>query len=125
MGNTNKKILIVEDDKDFLFILQESLKKEGFSVIISENGRDGLAKAEKEKPDLIILDILMPAMDGYEVAEKIKEKNISAKVIFLTNLKDLDSMSKALEIIPSDYIIKSDMPVGKIVEEVKKKLEIV
>ncbi len=125
MGNTNKKILIVEDDKDFLFILQESLKKEGFSVIISENGRDGLAMAEKEKPDLIILDILMPAMDGYEVAEKIKEKNISAKVIFLTNLKDLDSMSKALEIIPSDYIIKSDMPVGKIVEEVKKKLEIV
>ena len=79
---------------------------------------------DKEKPDLIILDIIMPVIDGYEVAKKIKEKNITTPVIFLTHLKDAYSISKALEIIPSDYIIKSDMSTDKIVAETKKKLGI-
>jgi two-component system alkaline phosphatase synthesis response regulator PhoP len=123
-ANINKKILIFEDDKDYFFILQESFKREGFTVIGAQNGEEGLLLIEKEKPDLILLDIMMPVMDGLQVAQKIKEKNITTPVIFLTHLKDADSISKALEIIPSDYIIKSDMPIDKIIAEIKKKLGI-
>lgn len=122
---TSKKILITEDDRDYLFILKEGFEREGFSVVGAQNGEEGLVLLEKEKPDLILLDIMMPVMDGLQVAQKIKEKNIAIPVIFLTHLKDTDSISKALEIIPSDYIIKSDMPVDKIIAEVKKKLGII
>lgn len=124
MANINKKILIIEDDKDYFFILQTNFETAGFSVAVAKNGQEGLNLIEKEKPDLIILDIMMPVMDGYQVAKKIKERNINTPVIFLTHLKDVDSISKALEIIPSDYIIKSDMPPDKIVIEAKKKLGI-
>jgi len=123
-ANINKKILIFEDDKDYFFILQESFKREGFTIVGAQNGEEGLLLIEKEKPDLILLDIMMPVMDGLQVAQKIKEKNITTPVIFLTHLKDADSISKALEIIPSDYIIKSDMPIDKIIAEIKKKLGI-
>lgn len=119
-----KKILIVEDDKDYFFILKESFEREGIAVVGAQNGEEGLALIEKEKPDLILLDIMMPVMDGLQVAQKMKENNITTPVIFLTHLTDADSISKALEIIPSDYIIKSDMPVDKIIAETKKKLGI-
>ncbi len=124
MDNINKKILIIEDDKDYFFILKTNFEMEGFFVVAARNGQEGLALIEKERPDLIILDIVMPVMDGYEVAKKIKEKNINTPVIFLTHLKDADSISKALEIIPSDYIVKSEILADKIVEEAKKKLGI-
>ena len=124
MDNINKKILIIEDDKDYFFILKTNFEMEGFFVVAARNGQEGLALIEKERPDLIILDIVMPVMDGYEVAKKIKEKNIKKPVIFLTHLKDADSISKALEIIPSDYIVKSEILADKIVEEAKKKLGI-
>ncbi len=123
-AETNKKILIVEDDRDYLFILKEGFERDGIAVIGAQNGEEGLILLEKEKPDLILLDIMMPVMDGLQMAQKIKEKNIAIPVIFLTHLKDTDSISKALEIIPSDYIIKSDMPVDKIISETKKKLGI-
>ncbi len=124
MNNTNKKVLIVEDDEDFLFILQANLKKEGFSVITAKNGKDGLTMIEKEKPDLIVLDILMPVMDGLEMAMEMKKNNMTIPIIFLTNVKDIDSISKAVEIIPSDYIIKSDMSIDKIIAEIKRKLTV-
>lgn len=118
----NKKILIVEDDKDFLFILQTDLRNAGFSVVVAEDGQAGLDAVQEEKPDLVILDILMPKMDGIEVARHLKEKGVEVPIIFLTNMSDLDHISKATETAPSDYIIKSDVPVDKIVAEVKKKL---
>ena len=120
----NKKILIVEDDKDYFFILKTNFEMAGFSVIVAENGEEGLNLIEKEKPDLIILDIMMPIMSGFEMAKKMKEKNITIPIIFLTHLKDADSMSKALEITPTDYIVKSDILPDKIVAEAKKKLGI-
>jgi len=84
----NKKILIVDDEKDALFILRKELEARGYSIIIADNGNDALKLAKSKFPDLIILDILMPDMDGAEVAAKLKEdmqtKNIP--VIFLTCL---------------------------------------
>lgn len=120
----NKKILIVEDDKDFLFILQTDLRNAGFAVITAENGQEGLDAAQEEKPDLIILDILMPVMDGLEMAKQMKAKGMNIPIIFLTNMSDLEHISKATEITPADYIIKSDVSVDKIAVLVKKKLGI-
>ena len=118
-----KKVLIVEDDKDFLWILRQSFKLEPFSVMFAENGEEGLSIAEKEKPDLIIVDILMPKMNGIEMAKKIIEKGVKPQIIFLTNLKDENHISQVMDITGgSDYIVKSDVPISLIIERVKDKL---
>ncbi len=83
-----KKILIVDDEKDALFILERELAARGYSVIVADNGNDALDLAKSEHPDLIILDIWMPGMDGPEVAAKLQEnpKTKDIPVIFLTCL---------------------------------------
>ncbi len=118
-----KKILFVDDDKDFLWILRQSFSSQPFFVIYAVDGEEGLAMAEKEKPDLIIIDILLPKMDGITMAKKIKEKGIRSQMIFLTNLKDADHIGKVMDIsADSDYIVKSDMSIDAIVDRVKNKL---
>ena len=118
-----KKVLIVEDDKDFLWILRQSFNSQPFFVIYAMDGEEGLAVAEKEKPDLIIIDIVMPKMDGIAMAKKIKEKGINSQMIFLTNLKDLEHISQVMDISADlDYVVKSDMRIEAIVDRVKNKL---
>ncbi len=125
MEDTNKKILIVEDDKSFLWILKQSFVGAGFSVVSAEDGEEGLKMAGEEKPDLILLDILMPKMDGITVAKKLKETGNQAQIIFLTNLKDAEHISQAVEIVKeTDYIVKSDLHVDQIVARVKERLGI-
>lgn len=120
---TTMKILVVEDDKDFLWILRQSLEDGGLAVVFAENGEDGLSLAEKEKPDLIVIDIMLPGMDGITMARKIKEKGVLSQMIFLTNIKDPREISRALEAAgESDYIVKSDVRVDAIVERIKNKL---
>jgi len=120
-----KKILIVEDDKDFLWILRQSFSGQPFSVIYAVDGQEGLIMAEKEKPDLIIIDIMLPKMDGITMAKNIKEKGIESQMIFLTNLKDPEHISQTMDIAgESDYIVKSDMGIDAIVSRVKRKLDI-
>jgi CheY-like chemotaxis protein len=83
-----KKILVVDDEKDMLFMLEKRLTSEGYSVITATNGTNAIALAKSQHPDLIILDVLMPGMDGGEVAAKLKEHPLtrSIPVIFLTAL---------------------------------------
>ena len=118
----NKKILIVEDDEDFISILRTKFEKEGFPVVTAENGEMAVAVAEKEKPDLIISDILMPKMDGIEMAKKIKESNKNALIIFLTNMKDVDYTKDAEKSGEFDYWVKSDLRISEIVDKAKTKL---
>ena len=123
MQQINKKILIVEDDKDFSWILRQSLESQFLTVVYAMDGEEGLAMAQKENPDLIVIDILMPKMDGITMARKIKEKGIKSKMIFLTNFKDSDHITKALDVASEiDYIIKSDMHIDAIIERIKNKL---
>jgi DNA-binding response OmpR family regulator len=124
MANLDKKILIVEDDKDFLWILQQSFTGAGFSVVFAQDGEEGLKMAEKEKPDLILLDILMPKMDGITVAKKLKEKGIKSQIIFLSNVEDMANITEAFKMADSDYIVKSTVHIDNIVKAVKKKLKI-
>ena len=123
MANPNKKVLIVEDDEDYLLILKQSLTGKGFSVIFAKDGQEGLKMVQKENPDLILTDILMPKMDGVTMAKALKEMGIKPKIIFLTNLKgELPVMEGIVE--GTDYIVKSDMHVNQIISKIKEKLDI-
>lgn len=120
---TGKKILIVEDSKSYLFILSQSFMSEGFSVATAEDGEQGLVAVKEENPDLILLDIEMPKMDGITVAKKLRELNVQTPIIFLTNVSDLKRVSEAIE-NATDYIVKSDLSVEGIIDKVKEKLKL-
>src|SRR3989344_41300 len=125
MNEIIKKVLIVEDDKDFLWILKQSFNNQCLSMLYALDGEEGLAMAEKEQPDLMIIDILLPKIDGITMAQKIKEKGVSSQMIFLTNLKDQDHIIKVLEAVGEvDYIVKADTRIDTIVSRVKSKLGI-
>lgn len=123
MTDTRKKILIVEDSKSYLLVLSQSFVENGFDVTTAENGEEGLAAAEKEKPDLILLDVEMPKMDGITMAKKLKESGMQVPIIFLTNMSDLKHISDATE-TATDYIIKSDISVEGIIVRVKERLNL-
>ncbi len=124
MEKNDKKILIVEDDEDFTYILQKKFTMEGFLVVSAKDGQEGIAMAEKENPDLIISDVLMPKMDGIAMAKKIREKNIDVPIIFLTNTKDTDLTIDAQSSDKFEYLLKSNTRIGEILEKVKNKLGI-
>ena len=117
------KILVVDDTKSYLFILSETLRSAGFIVNTAENGEQGLEAVKLDKPDLILLDITMPKMDGLTMSKKIKESGIQVPIIFLTNMSDLKDISEAME-TSVDYVIKSDISADDIVVKVKDKLNI-
>jgi DNA-binding response OmpR family regulator len=123
MTDTNKKILIVEDSKSYLFILTETLRNAGFTVVTAENGEDGLDAIKNENPDLILSDITMPKMDGIAMSKKLKESNIQIPIIFLTNMGDLEHISEGME-TAIDYIVKADTSVDDVVVRVKEKLNL-
>jgi two-component system alkaline phosphatase synthesis response regulator PhoP len=106
------KILVVDDEPDILEFLQYNLTKEGFQVLTASNGKDGLAKAEIERPDLIILDIMMPNMDGVEVCRAIRaNKQLDNTLIaFLTAREEDYSQIAALDVGGDDYITKPIRP---------------
>lgn len=125
MADQKNKILIVEDSKDFLWFLRQSFENQGFDVFYAEDGEKGLEEAKKQNPDLILIDIQLPKIDGIEMARKIKESGINAKMIFLTNMSDPLHISEALETTgESDYIVKIDVNIDSVVQRVKDKLEI-
>ncbi len=125
MDEVVKKILIVEDDIDYLILLQKKFEMEGFSVVTAKDGKEGLVVAEREKPDLIILDILMPKLDGISMAERLREKNLGIPIIFLTNVGDASHISKAMQANSSaDYIVKSDLSIDDVIRRAREKLSL-
>jgi len=117
------KILIVEDDKDFLDILKIKFESEGFSVVTAESGLEGINVCEQQKPILILSDVLMPETSGIEMAKKIRSTNKDVIIMFMTNLKDIDYVKEIKDCKEFDCIIKSDTRIGEIVEKVKSKLK--
>ncbi|MFZ9847027.1 MAG: response regulator transcription factor [Flavobacteriales bacterium] len=112
MESIKHKILIVDDDRDILEFLSYNLKKEGFEVFKAENGKIGLEVATQEIPDLILLDVMMPEMDGIETCYQIKEKPELKEVIvaFLTARNEDYSEISGLEAGADDYISKPVRP---------------
>lgn len=106
------KILVVDDEPDILEFLEYNLNKEGYQVFTASNGEEGLELAEKEKPDLIILDIMMPKMDGVEVCRTLRSKPMFDKTLiaFLTAREEDYSQIAALDVGGDDYITKPIRP---------------
>ena len=108
----NSKILLVDDEEDILEFLSYNLKKEGFGIVTANNGISALKKLEKSKPDLIILDVMMPEMDGIEVCEKIREQDNfdDVLILFLTARSEEYSELAGFSAGADDYITKPIKP---------------
>jgi DNA-binding response OmpR family regulator len=120
----DKKILIIEDEKSLSQALFDKLERDGFIVIRACNGKIGLEMALEEKPDLILLDIVMPVMDGLTMLQELKKDDWGnkAKVIVLTNLYDSEKVIDCVEQGVTDYLIKTDWKLVDIIEKIKLKL---
>jgi two-component system response regulator/two-component system chemotaxis response regulator CheY len=121
------KILIVEDEEIVRKTYADELRDEGFSVLMANNGRDGLELALREKPDLILLDILMPIMNGLTMMDKLREKDLYGKsvpIILLTNLSasEEEIMKAVTKNEPAYYLVKSDWDLSQVVEKIKERL---
>lgn len=99
-------ILIVEDEPDMLMGLEDSLVHEGYTVVTAPNGREGLKKALELKPDVIILDVKMPLMNGYEVCSALRKRGVKTPVIMLTAGNTEDEKVRGLDTGADDYVTK-------------------
>jgi DNA-binding response OmpR family regulator len=124
MINEQKKILIVEDDNALLKILSDTLRKENLIIFEARDGAQGYRAALDSKPDLILLDVLMPIMDGITMLKKIRQQKEGKDipVIVLTNLEALNTLNEALGAGAYDYIVKSDWKLEDIVKKIKERL---
>ena len=100
------KILLVEDDSTLSFIIQDALKREGFEVATASNGNAGLKTFQEFQPDIVIADVMMPTMDGFEMVRQIRVKAPSVPVLFLTARTSLEDVVKGFELGANDYIRK-------------------
>jgi len=122
----DKKILVVEDDASLNRALVEFLTEEKFEIESALDGEKGLELAASAKPDLILLDIVLPKKDGYEVLEALKkdEKTKRIPVILLTNLESQEDIMKAFEKGASTYLVKANYKLEEIVKKIKETLRI-
>ena len=121
-----KKVLLVEDDAGFRNAIAECFESTELSLVTAVDGEEGLVKIREEKPDLILLDILLPKLDGVAMAKKLREGGDDTPIIFLTNVKNDDKISEAMEVTQAkaDYIVKTDVRVDDIIERIKKRLNL-
>lgn len=120
-----KTILIIEDDKFLRELIVQKLLKEGYETFEAIDGEDGIKKVREEKPDLVLLDLILPGIDGFEVLSKMKEEPqiSSIPVIILSNLGQREDVEKGLGLGAVDYLIKAHFTPGDIIEKIKKVLK--
>lgn len=120
-----KTILIAEDEAATLKVFTSALEEAGFRVLAAVNGQEALDKALSKHPDLILLDIQMPVMDGLTMLEKLREDEWgkTAEVVLLTNFSDTEKIAHAIKNQAFEYLIKSDYEVDDIVARVQEKLK--
>jgi len=119
------KILLIEDDSFLLSMYATKFEMENFKVVSAEDGEKGIKAAIKELPDVILLDILLPKMNGFEVLKQLKaDKNTNRiPVILLTNLSQKTEIEQGLSLGAEDYLIKAHFMPSEVVEKIKRILE--
>jgi DNA-binding response OmpR family regulator len=119
-----KKLLIVEDDEALSSLLADKFKADGFEVVLAGDGEEGLKQALSWKPDMILLDIVMPKMDGMTMLHKLREheEGKNTQVVLLTNLSDTDKVYNAMSNGVFDYLVKSNWEIDDLVKEVRAKV---
>lgn len=117
-----KKILFIEDEPALQEALGEALKQSGYTVAKATDGDSGLRLAKSELPDLILLDLIMPNKDGYEVLEDLKSDIATNRipVIVLTNLEGMKDIEKAIAAGATNYLVKTRYELGELIEKIKK-----
>lgn len=116
-----KNILIIEDDDFFRELIKKKLVSEGFEVAEAIDGEKGIDAIRENKPNLVILDLLLPNIDGFEVLSKIKEDSATAStpVIILSNLGQQEDIERGLKLGATDFLIKSQFDIDQIMDKVK------
>jgi DNA-binding response OmpR family regulator len=114
-------VLIVEDDESLRELYADAFTLAGINVIKADDGAKGVTLALKHHPDAILMDIMMPVMDGHQAVAKIREDDWGKKaiIIFLTNMTDAENVVQAVEKGSSEYIIKSSVPPKEVVNQVR------
>ncbi len=120
----SKKILVVEDDRFLRELITQKLTREGYDVNEAVDGEDGVKKAEEKKPDVILMDLILPGIDGFEAITKIKEKPDfeNTPIIILSNLGQRDDIERGLKLGAVDFLVKAHFTPGEIIEKIEKVL---
>jgi len=117
------KILIADDNKAISMTLQLKLIQEGFEVKLVQNGKEALDLLESEKFDLVILDLIMPELNGFGVLEALKQKNISVPVIVASDLSQVEYFDRVKQMGAIDFFVKSNMSMAEMTEKIKHYLK--
>lgn len=116
-----KNILIIEDDEFLRGLISKKFVSESFNIISAIDGTDGIKKAQEEKPNLILLDLVLPNIDGFEVLTKLKGDSATSSIpiVILSNLGQKEDIDKGMKLGATDYIIKAQFTPEEIVEKIK------
>lgn len=120
-----KTILLVEDDVFLIDIYTTKLKEVGFSVEVAQDGEECMRKIKEKSPDLLLLDIVLPSLNGWEILRQIKkdDKLKSLKIVILSNLGEKEEIEKGINFGVSKYLVKAHYTPSEVVEEIEKILE--
>ncbi len=124
MALQSKSILIVDDDRFLIDMYSLKFKEEGFTVSSAQGGEEAISKLSTEAPDVVLLDLIMPGVDGLEVLRTVREKNLAKDTTFivLSNQSQTDDIARAKELGANHYIVKASAVPSEVVAEVRKKL---
>ncbi len=125
MDDAPKKVLIVEDDTLLLVTLTHQFEEAGYTVVSANNGEDGVALFLSEKPDALVMDVMMPRKDGVEMLEEIRAKAPEDRtpIIVLSNANDMDYVARAMGQGAVAYLLKSDRQIDSVVRLVNERLK--
>ncbi len=124
-SSIKQKVLVVEDDKFLRELILQKLAKEGYETSEAIDGEEGIKKIKEEKPHLILLDLILPGIDGFEVLSRMRDDSAvsSIPVIILSNLGQKEDVEKGLKLGAADYLIKAHFTPGEIIEKIKNILK--
>jgi DNA-binding response OmpR family regulator len=118
-GGKKGKILIVEDERPLAHALEVKMQHEGYETTVANTGSEGLKEATSGKYDMILLDLILPEVDGFTILQEMKTKKTKAMVIVLSNLGQDEDRKKAEDLGAKNYLVKSNAPLADIVKAVK------
>jgi len=113
------KVALIEDDHMLSEMYKIKFEKEGFAIVIAVDGVEGLELVQKENPDVILLDVIMPRMDGFQTLQELRTRGVKSPVILLTNLGQEEDIKKGRELGATDYFVKSNFTPDAIVAKVR------
>ncbi len=124
-SSAKQKVLVIEDDKFLRELILQKLTKEGYETSEAIDGEEGIKKIKEEKPHLILLDLILPGIDGFEVLSRMRDDSAvsSIPVIILSNLGQKEDVEKGLKLGAADYLIKAHFTPGEIIEKIKNILK--